>query len=282
MKSNLQELKEFFETHQAHLENHYPGINFSIFKSFALKSLRAREKDIFVSTESQFFEKTLEGIPLEYITQSKYLYRSNFFVDGRVLIPRSESEILIDDALSFVKKCGPSRPRVAEVGIGSFALGLSILIDSNKPIDFWGGDISKHALEVARINLYRQRFKINPASTIELSLSDRLEKSTKFFDLIISNPPYIKESQTAGVHAQVLNFEPKLALFLPDSEHDKWFMDFLKSSYDKLNKQGAFFLEGHEDNLQSLQEMAMTMFKKVEVKNDYTGRARFLHCFKEH
>lgn len=281
MKSNRDELKEFFQTNQTHIESHYPGVNFSIFEGFALEAFSAGESDVFVYHQHIFFEKVMEGVPFEYITNSKYLYRSNFYVDARVLIPRSESEILIDDALNFIKNSDGEKLAVAEVGIGSFALGLSILIDSTKPLHFWGGDISSEALEVAEINRHRLRFKINPTSLVELCLSDRLSGSQALFDLIISNPPYIKDSQDTGVHSQVLNYEPRLALFLTDSEHDKWFKDLFESTYDKLNKNGAFFMEGHEDNLSSLNDMAQKIFKRVIIKNDYTGRPRFLHCFKE-
>lgn len=281
MQSNEIALADFFRKHQDKIESDYPGINSEILLAAYLKYSNSRRSDYFLDCNNLFFTKILEGQPLEYITNSKFFYRSDFYVDERVLIPRSETEILVEDSVKFLNSSKSNKLKVAEVGVGSFALGLSILSDLDRPVDFTGGDISKAALEVAQINLYRQRFKLLPQNTANLIVSDRLEGFNSEYDLIVSNPPYIKRSQESFVHDQVLEFEPDISLFLDDEEHDEWFLTFFEDAYKKLKVGGAFFMEGHEDNLTFQKEIAEKIFDRVDLKRDYTNRLRFLYCYKE-
>lgn len=281
MLSNQLALEAFFKKHQFVLEEHYPGINFRIILQVFLELHRVEAADYHLDCYQRFKTNVLNGVPLEYLTNSKYFYKSKFYIDTTVLIPRSETEILVEDALNFILKSKKTELRVAEVGVGSFAIGLSILVDSEKKLQFVGGDISTEAIEVAVINLNRLKNKLNQKHSIQLIESDRLSQFESNYDLIVSNPPYIKRSQSNSVHKQVLDYEPELALFLSDDEHDIWFSEFFESSYDKLNDNGAFLIEGHEDNLKELKVFAQKQFERVEIKKDYTGSIRFLHCFKE-
>ena len=210
-----------------------------------------------------------------------YFYENEFYIDSRVLIPRSETEILVEDALTFLKNHSKKDLKVAEVGVGSFAIGLSLLAATKKNINLWGGDISEDALEVAKINLFKLDLKFDKKHTTTLELSDRLKNAPDQLDLIISNPPYIKRSQTLGVHHQVLTYEPDIALFLENDDFNRWFYDFFKQAYTKLSSGGAFMMEGHEDTLLDLEEMALKFFTKCEIKMDYTKRRRFLYCYKD-
>jgi len=271
-------IHDYFQNHKEKLALNYPGLKVHRLVDEFITFHSINEDDIYTGQGEDFLTQISNAIPLEYIQNKAYFYRSSFFVDNRVLIPRSESEILVENALKFIHESSLEHLNIAEIGIGSFALGLSILIDTKKSINFWGGDISDDALDVAKINLFRHEKQIAMNKKIQLEKCDRLIGMTQKFDLILTNPPYIKEqNDLAGVHHQTISFEPHLALFLPDDLYDSWFDLLFKDSATNLNDNGLFVMEGHEDHLRELAQRAEKYFKNVEIIKDYTGRDRFLH-----
>ncbi len=273
-------LQLFYNQNKNQLEQNYPGISLGIFTDHFLRFSGNKKNDLILNNQ-YFYEQALLGVPFAYISREHFFYENEFYIDSRVLIPRSETEILVEDALTFLKNHSKKDLKVAEVGVGSFAIGLSLLAATKKNINLWGGDISEDALEVAKINLFKLDLKFDKKHTTTLELSDRLKNAPDQLDLIISNPPYIKRSQTLGVHHQVLTYEPDIALFLENDDFNRWFYDFFKQAYTKLSSGGAFMMEGHEDTLLDLEEMALKFFTKCEIKMDYTKRRRFLYCYKD-
>ena len=281
MKSVANLISDYYNSHQKTLSENYPGLGLERFVQEYLSFSGQKEWEFTSQLGPVFFEKIEKGIPLEYINQSSFFFRSNFFINENVLIPRSETEILVEDSLSYTKSNYHENFSIAEIGVGSFNIGLSLLCDFNKKLHFIGGDISCEALEVAKINSFQKKYKIHPDSVIDLVLSDRLERIHGEFDLIISNPPYIKENaDLSGVHEQTLEHEPHQALFLKDQEYDLWFNQLFTQVHKALKLGGAFFMEGHEDHLEMLKIMALQYFNRAEVKKDYTKRDRFLYCYK--
>lgn len=266
---NMNDLESFYFQNIDQLNTHYPGLT--------LKRLSDEFEDTF--DKRAFLDQIKVGVPLEYINQNSYFYRSQFFVDQRVLIPRSESEILVEDVINYINALKVSSLKVAEVGVGSFALGLSVLIDLKIKVNFWGGDISQEALDVAQINLQRCEKEFKATHKITFKLSDRLESAPEMLDVIISNPPYIRDvADREGVHSNVDSYEPHIALYLKDEIYDAWFDSFFRECSIKLKKDGAFFMEGHEDTLESLKLVAQKYFEDVVLKKDYTNRLRFLYA----
>jgi release factor glutamine methyltransferase len=220
-----------------------------------------------------------QGVPLQYISKTSYFYKSEFFVDRRVLIPRSETEILVEKACEFVSSSPMTKMRIAEVGVGTGAIGLSLLQEvENKELYYLGIDISQDAIDVFKINHFRHAFKISGDHKVDLQIGDRLEGIEDKFDVIISNPPYIKENDDLKlVHKQVKEFEPHVALFLADNIYEQWFKDFFSQSSKLLNDGGIFLMEGHESHLTHLKTLAQEIFNKsVEVIKDYNDQDRFL------
>lgn len=271
---------EYFNKHRSKLEKYYPGINSQQLLSEFLAYSHRKEFETYQETHSDYFVLLEKQVPLEYIRNETFFYRSHFYVSPDVLIPRSETEILVEDSIAFIKENFHKNFSIAEIGIGSFALGLSVLIDLESPVTFYGGDISPSALEVAKINLFRMHSKINSATKITITESDRMQNLNNTFDLIVSNPPYIKESASSSVHSTVQCSEPHVALYLPDEKYENWFNELFVSVHDGLTEKGAFFMEGHEDTLGELKKLALETFKSVNIKKDYTGRDRFLYCYK--
>ncbi len=258
-------LKEFFEQNQTELQKNYPGI-----------TLRRLKQDYELAADKQkFLKDVLQGRPLEYIIENSFFYRSDFYVDSRVLIPRSESEILVESLINIELEFKEKQISVCEIGVGSFALGLSYLIDSKKEVSFTGTDISEAALSVAHINKEKHRNKIS-GHKIKLVETDRLNDIDNEFHIIFTNPPYIKESQIIDVHLQTQKYEPHIALFLSDENYSQWFDKLFSQVNSQLKKQGHFIMEGHEDNLEQLRDLAQQYFYDVKLIKDYTDRYRFL------
>ncbi len=245
-----QKLKDLLPT----LGEDYPGIN--------LKRL-TQEFEKFNGSFIEFETELKSARPLEYINKSAYFFNTDVYVDERVLIPRFETEILVEQALNI------QAHDVLEVGCGSGAISKAYLIESKSPKNLVLSDISQDAIDVAKINL-----KEFPVKFI---LSDKFEKIDQSFDLIISNPPYIKNSQKNSVHPSVIKYEPDIALFLEDSEYDSWFKEFFLGAKRSLNKNGWLLMEGHEFNLDNLAELARKLgFNTIECIKDLTGRDRLL------
>ncbi len=230
-----------------------------------------------------FFEQLKKGVPLEYITGYAYFYRSYFHVTSDVLIPRSETEILVELAsLEIQKHYRLKKCRVADIGTGSGAIALSLLFEETSELEVVASDLSMKALDIARQNYFRLYYAFSTKHKVSFIQSDRLKELEGHFDIILSNPPYIKRlGDYESVHHQVVSHEPGMALFLEDDIYDLWFEDFFQSIYLKLNDSGVSLIEGHENHLESLKDLAHKVgFAKVDIIKDYTSRNRFLRIKK--
>lgn len=256
--------ESFYEDNKEFLTHNYPG----------LKVLRLIQEfeDCTTISQEKFKEKLLQGIPLEYISNLSHFYRDQFYVDDRVLIPRSETEILVEESIKFIKKNGVES--VYEIGVGSGCISISIAQDCPK-VSIVGSDISKKALAVANKNLEFRKLNIKFEEQDLISDGD--------YEFIVSNPPYIKyKMDKGGVHHQTDSFEPHIALYLKDEEFDEWFNRLFRLTSSYLKPGGAFFMEGHEDSLSDLKKIALNYYERIDIIKDYTQRDRFLFCYKDY
>ena len=166
------------------------------FVFYLKEKLHFSDKDIFIDNDrvltkgeksliEEFFEQKKEGIPLDYILNSTKFYESDFFVDSRVLIPRPETEILVD----YVNNHFNDPIKVLDAGTGSGCIGISIALKKTN-FKVYGSDFSKNALDVAsinKINLNAPNFFLINADWLSCFKNDS-------FDLILSNPPYISQN----------------------------------------------------------------------------------------
>jgi release factor glutamine methyltransferase len=274
-------VQDFFEQHETQLSDSFPGLNPNILLNKYVEYKNVQPEDVFLYPNDDFFQRVLEGIPLEHITETRFFYKHHFRVNSDVLIPRNETEILVEDAVQYVKRNYHDDFKLLEVGTGSGCIFLSILSDVAKPMHIIATDISEDALKIARKNTYRLSYDYHPQSRIQLVCTDRTNGIQDKFDLIVSNPPYIKKEQDAkGVHGQVLEHEPHQALFLPDHDYDQWFDEFFAQSNALLKDNGMLLMEGHEDHLQHLKKLSEKYFASGELKKDYTQSTRFLYLQK--
>jgi release factor glutamine methyltransferase len=159
------------------------------------------------SRYDQALDKRAQGIPAQYITGHQEFWGMDFIVSSAVLIPRPETEHLIETALLLARTV--TNPRIADVGTGSGCIALPLAKELLQA-EIHATDISSDALEIARANTARHQLE----SRIHFHQVDLLRGlGTNRFDLVVSNPPYVGESEEDQVQLEVRKFEPRHAVF---------------------------------------------------------------------
>lgn len=291
MQTFLHYLQDFYQTHHAQLEEHYPGLHLSrledelkiICLHEGIEAGQMREVAFLESSESKvshFFRGLLKGLPLPHLSHSTYFFHDTYYVNSQVLVPRFETEILVDEAskwaLAFLDK-NPTL-RLADVATGSGCVlgALNSLLPSAR-CQAWAIDYSPEALKVAKINFFRQRLgeRLSSLTVIQGDrLAPLLEKNVSL-DLIVSNPPYLQRSCTHNIHPQVLAHEPGIALFV-EGDYEQWYREFFAQCEKVLVPGGALFMEGDEEALPQLQKLCLNFAFESQLIKDLTGRWRVL------
>ena len=184
-------------------------------------------------------EKRTKKTPIAYILGYKDFWKSKFYVNKSVLIPRPDTELIIEEALNFLpqNKC----KKIIDIGTGSGCIIISILLERPKSKGV-ALDISKNAIKIAKINAKLQHVD-NRITFINTDV-DKYNRGK--YDLIVSNPPYIKKSKISRLEEDVKNFEPKSAL---DGGFDGYSKigKVIEKSSDLLKRKGNLILEIGDD-----------------------------------
>lgn len=154
-------------------------------------------------------KRRLEFEPTAYIIGSKYFWKQNYTINNNVLVPRSETELIIELILKKLEGRTTNKLNILDLGTGSGCIILSLLLELKFSTGL-GIDISEKALNIARLNAKKFYLKDRINFMISNWFSN-LENSNKF-DIIISNPPYISINEWKSLEPSVLNFEPQIAL----------------------------------------------------------------------
>ena len=199
--------------------------------------------------------------PFHYIVGHKEFYGLDFEISPGVLIPRPETEILVEDAISIIS--GSVDPAFFEIGVGSGCISVSILHHA-KGAHADGVDISGDALTVAAKNAIRQ----GVADRLTLRRADVYENLTGSFDLIVSNPPYIPNDDLASLQAEVGQFEPHAALFGGDDGLDV-VRRIVRGAPEFLKPRGYLLIEIGFGQAESVKGMFdATIWEGVEFLHD--------------
>lgn len=218
------------------------------------------------------YKRLVNGEPIQYVIGYVDFYGNRINVDRNVLIPRYETELLVDKTISLINKKFNRKVNVLDLCTGSGCIGISIkkCIDSDVTIS----DISLGALEVAKGNIF-----INDCN-IKCIYSDLFDNINDKFDVIISNPPYI--SDDIEVMDIVYQNEPNIALYAPSN--GLYFYEKILSECRKyLNDKFIIAFEIGYEQGQSLKEMASRYFSEsiIKIEKDYSLRDRFLFIINE-
>ncbi|MBV8638678.1 MAG: peptide chain release factor N(5)-glutamine methyltransferase [Candidatus Eremiobacteraeota bacterium] len=232
------------------------------------------ETEVSPKAESQareFAQRRASGEPLPYILGTAGFHGHSFLVDNRVLVPRPETEHLVDEALEFIND--KERPRVLDVGTGSGAIACSILAETGTNVHANAIDVSADALLVAMANA--QRLGVEPRLTF--FIGDVSTPALRpFFDVIVANLPYVPTKDIAPSPDPV-SFEPRIALDGGADGLDQY-RRFLKHAPRLLALDGIVLMEAAPPIIADLEALARAAFPAAEVTIgiDYGKRARYV------
>ena len=213
-------------------------------------------------------------MPMAYILGYKYFWKSKFLTNNSVLIPRPETELIIEEALKFLQD--NSSKKIIDIGTGSGCIIISILKERPKCKGV-AIDISKNAIKVAKINAKLQQVD----NRIKFINSDVDKYSSDKYDLIVSNPPYIKKIKISRLEEDVRNFEPLIALDGGYSGRSKLEKVINKSSY-LLKRNGKLILEISSDQVNFvINRLKENRFYINRISKDLSNKYRCVVCTKQ-
>ena len=259
-----------------------PELDSEILLCFTLSTTKAHiytypEKNVHWKQEKKFLEfvnRRKKGAPIAYITKTKEFYSIPFYVDSNVLIPRPETEQLVDLALEEIRKKlkkNKKSIRLIDVGTGCGNIGISIahstikeLRMKNEELRIVMADISQEALKIARKN-YRRL--IGETKNIEVSFvkADLLKGLKGCFDIIVSNPPYIPKGQIDLLDPSVKNFEPRLSLN-GGRGGMVVIQRLIDDSLQRLCEGGVLMFEMHEKHPNAIKYFVQEKYSEFKVK----------------
>ena len=199
------------------------------------------EKDL--NQYRSMIKRLIDGEPVQYITGIQEFWSMDFIVDSSVLIPRSETEILVEQALRiYNEEYIDKNPEISflDIGTGSGAIAIAIASELEK-VKISAVDISAKALDTAKLNAAKHGMK-NRIRFYEGDLFDPFESDHQTFDIILSNPPYVTERDYESLPKKIKEFEPRLAL---ESGEDGLYhiRKMLEMAPEFLNPEGWLMLE---------------------------------------
>ncbi len=256
-------------------KSHTPALDAEILLAHALGISReklllnapSRMGDSAVQLFKNFLERRKKSEPVAYITGKKDFYESTFRVNGSVLIPRPETELLVETVLDMF---ADEPMRLLDVGAGSGCIPISLALERPR----WritAVDISSYALETAMEN-----GKMLDAANVEFIQSDFFDSVEGRFDVIVSNPPYIDERERDFIMPDVRDYEPPEALFAENGGLGA-IEKLLEESPRYLNPGGAFLCEIGAGQKEAVRGMIDSrIWKTVSFLDDLAGHPRLL------
>ncbi len=259
------------------------------------QALRMKKLDLFLKKEKEVAKKNLacfkkyialrcRRVPASYILKNAQFYGLDLFIDKGVLIPRPETELLVEEVIKAVGRSLPANVggqvqmadgsknlKILEIGVGSGALAVALAKNLSRA-SLLGTDISAKALRIARKNIKMHRLGAQ-VKLVRGSLFARLKEK---FDIIVSNPPYISEKDFLKLQPEV-GFEPRAALYGGKDGLD-FYRKIIPSARYYLQPGGIMAFEigyGQADKIKAMLEKEK-LFEHVSVIKDYSGIERII------
>ena len=239
--------------------------------------LLCKDKELSEKEKSQIHnivERLTKYEPIQYIFGKTDFYGFEFEVNPSVLIPRPETEELVE----LIVRDYPKRKEleILDVGTGSGCIAITLKKLLNKS-QVYALDVSEEALKTAKRNAIRNRAPITFFQKDILTPSETADSIEEEFHIIVSNPPYIMEKEKADMEANVLDYEPSLALFVPDDNPLLYYHRITLFAEQKLKKKGYLYFEiNSQMGEQVVSMLRMMEFKSIELIQDLSGKDRFV------
>ncbi|HLG64783.1 MAG TPA: peptide chain release factor N(5)-glutamine methyltransferase [Ktedonosporobacter sp.] len=189
------------------LAGHILGIERATLYAYPERPMTAEQERQFL----HLIERRARGEPVAYLVGHKEFYGLDFFVDQRVLIPRPETELLVEAALAVIRRKidAGEQPIVADIGTGSGAIAITLAVEEPRLLYLYACDISQQALEVAQLNSQRHHVE----NRVHLRQGDLLAALPEPVDVLLANLPYVGTTEMELLTPDVHAYEPHLALF---------------------------------------------------------------------
>jgi release factor glutamine methyltransferase len=230
---------------------------------------QVKMSEVMTQQLDKYTQELLTHKPVQYVLHEAWFGGMKLYVDENVLIPRPETEELVD---LIVKDKKEKEIQILDIGTGSGC--IAIALKKHLPLcEVYAIDISSDALTVAEKNNVLNNTKV------KFILSDIFEEITwnqfSSFDCIVSNPPYIPSTETKLMSDNVTKFEPHLALFVPDNDPLKFYKTIARFAEKKLSPGGSVFVEVHENFAEEVKKV-FSFLGDVQIKKDMQGKERFV------
>lgn len=215
-------------------------------------------------------ERVKTNKPLQQILGTAFFYGRRFFVNEYTLIPRPETELLVQEVINITKELGS--PKIIDIGTGTGCIGLTLMLENPK-INANLSDIQQEAIETAKKNaLYH-----NILSGVKFIKSDLFENITDKYDVIVSNPPYIPLKDKNTLQIEVREYDSPVALFTKDDEGIEFYEKIIRQAQFYLNKQGFIAFElgiNQADTVKKL--LKKNNFYNIKIIKDFNSVERVI------
>lgn len=231
--------------------------------------------DAAIEKWNAFLVELQQEKPIQYITGEAWFYGLRFEVNENTLIPRPETEELVEWIIESQKsKVQSQKLEILDIGTGSGCIPISL--KANLPqANVSAIDVSEQALEVAKINAVSNNVEVNFIQANILEVEDL----NQYFDVIVSNPPYVRNLEKQEIKKNVLDYEPHLALFVEDTDALLFYRKIAQLALKNLSSNGLLFFEINQylgnETVELLENLG---FKNIELKKDIYGNDRMIKC----
>jgi release factor glutamine methyltransferase len=287
-KMNIKSLKTYFFTELQTIQEDAEIESFFFILTEFLHNLKRIDVSLhpdFEVTESDFkkWQTIISELktekPIQYITGEAWFYGLRFEVNENTLIPRPETEELVDWIVDGLKIKAKGQ-RVLDIGTGSGCIPIALKKEIPSA-QVSAIDISEKALEMARKNALNNQVEVNfiqqdilQSSNLQISKSSNL-----LFDVIVSNPPYVRNLEKHEIKKNVLDYEPHLALFVDDSDALLFYRKIAQLALKSLTPNGKLFFEINQYLGKETVELVEQLgFKNIELRKDFMGNDRMICC----
>ncbi|MCB0487055.1 MAG: peptide chain release factor N(5)-glutamine methyltransferase [Cyclobacteriaceae bacterium] len=246
---------------------------------------RIAKSQILANTEVENFDwQRLDSLigrinkhePIQYILGEQEFFGRTFFVNPSVLIPRPETELLVENVLTFARKRQPSI-NILDIGTGSGCIPITLALELPSA-NLFATDISGDAIVVAKTNAAKH--KTNVSFIRSDIISDELPNQQ--FDVIVSNPPYIMEKEKATMRNNVLQYEPHEALFISNDDPLLFYRIIAAKAKGNLKPKGLLAFEINERfGKDMVQLLAKLGYSNIEIIKDFSGKDRIAKVINE-
>jgi len=243
---------------------------------------RQNQNSEFAETDSEkiktYLEELLKQKPVQYVLHEAWFYKRKFYVNENVLIPRPETEELVEWIVSDFKKEKYGKPiKIIDIGTGSGCIPVSLKKELPES-SIAAIDVSDKALSVAKINAEELHAIIN-FFQIDF-LNENEWKMLSQYDIIVSNPPYIPLNEKEILAKNVTDFEPGIALFVKNNDPFIFYKKIAGFAKSNLKESGKIYVEVHEEYAKEVGSIFESAGFLVEIKNDIYGKQRMVKSTK--